>query len=101
MDWQPPVAPPPPEPGSVEQSPNGYAIASLALGVLWLLGIGSVLAVAFGYIARQRIAESNGRERGNSMATAGIVLGFIGIAVTAALFVLFMYMLIYSLNNFE
>ena len=100
MDWHPPAAAVPPEPGSVEQSTNRYAIASLVLGILWLLGIGSILALVFGFLAKQRIAASDGRERGDRMATAGIVLGVIGIVLAVA-FVLFAIALIYSLNNFE
>jgi hypothetical protein len=59
---------------------NGMAIASLVLGILWLCSVGSILAVIFGYMAKKQIKESGGAEQGDGMATAGIVLGWIGIA---------------------
>jgi len=58
---------------------NGMAIASLVLGILWFYGIGSVLALIFGYKARSEISLSAGTETGRGMATAGIVLGWIGV----------------------
>ena len=60
---------------------NGYAIASVLLGVLWILGIGSVFALIFGYRARREIKNSGGNQTGLGLATAGIVLGWIGIAI--------------------
>ena len=87
--WYPPEsapAPPPPgqfaapfQPGNVQRSTNGMAIASMVLGILCLYGIGSILALVFGYTARKQIAESQGTQQGGGMATAGIVLGWIGI----------------------
>jgi hypothetical protein len=59
---------------------NGFAIASVLLGVLWILGIGSVLALIFGYRARREIKSSGRYQTGLGLATAGIVLGWIGIA---------------------
>ena len=55
------------------------AIASLVLGILWIYWIGSVLALIFGYQARKQIAERG--ESGAGLATAGIVLGWIGVGV--------------------
>jgi hypothetical protein len=37
---------------------NGLAIASLVLGILWLGGLGSILALVFGYIAKKQIDDS-------------------------------------------
>lgn len=56
---------------------NGLAIASMVLGIVWIYWIGSVLALVFGYIAKRQIAERN--ESGAGMATAGIVLGWVGV----------------------
>ena len=62
---------------------NGMAIASMVLGILWLYWIGSVLALIFGYVARQQIMrEGHG---GDGMAVAGIVLGWVGVAVLSLL----------------
>jgi hypothetical protein len=61
------------------------AVASLALGVTWLWWIGSVLALIFGYMARRQIAERG--ESGAGLATAGIVLGWIGVGLFAVMVV--------------
>jgi hypothetical protein len=68
---------------------SGLAIASLVLGLIgWMLcGVGSVIAIVLGYIARNQIKQSWGRETGSGMATAGIILGFIGLALWMALFI--------------
>lgn len=60
------------------------------LGIIWIYWIGSVLALVFGYIAKRRIDESGGRETGRGLAVAGIVLGWIGVAV----FALFMFLVV-------
>jgi Domain of unknown function (DUF4190) len=83
--YPPPGAMPPgypayrPAPPAV-QTTNGLSIASLVLGIVWVAGIGAILAVIFGFIARKQIRESGGRQGGSGMALAGIILGFVGIA---------------------
>ena len=68
---------------------NGFAVASLVLSLVgWLpCGIGSVLAIVFGFIAREQIKRNPGREHGSGMATAGIVIGFVAIAFWLLFFV--------------
>ena len=63
---------------------NGFAVAALVLGIL-MSGITSVLAIIFGFIARAQIKRSQDAERGRGIATAGIVLGFVGIAASILL----------------
>jgi len=60
---------------------NGLAIASLVLGIVWVYGLGSILALVFGLLAKGQIDRSNGRETGRGMAIAGIVLGSIGVGL--------------------
>jgi Domain of unknown function (DUF4190) len=60
---------------------NGSAIVSVLLGVFWLAGIGSLLALVFGYRARREIKNSGGSQKGSSLATAGIILGWVGITI--------------------
>ncbi len=67
---------------------NGFAVASLVLGIVWVMGIGSILALVFGYIAKGQIDASGGRQTGRGMAIAGIVLGWIGVAFLLAMIVL-------------
>lgn len=60
---------------------NGFAIASLVLGIVGLTGfplIPSVLALIFGYKGKRQIDRSGGAEQGRGLAVAGIVLGWIG-----------------------
>jgi hypothetical protein len=49
------------------QKTNGLAVASLVCSFFfWILGIGAILAVLFGFIARGQIAKSNGAQKGSS-----------------------------------
>jgi hypothetical protein len=64
--------------------PNGLAIASLLLAVLWFAGLGAILALVFGYRARMQIKRSAGKQTGSGLATAGIILGWIGIVIVVA-----------------
>jgi len=75
--------PPPGQPAAAASQVNGLAIASVLLAVLWLAGIGAVLALVFGYRARSQINNSRGMQTGSGLATAGIILGWIGITILA------------------
>lgn len=83
--WAPPPGSPLPGYGP-PQSTNGLAIASMVLGILWIYWIGSILALIFGYIAKNQIKQRN--EAGGGMATAGIVLGWVGIGFLVILVVI-------------
>ena len=63
---------------------SGFAIASLVFGILG----GPLLSIPFGLIARRRIARSGGSLGGMGMATAGIALGCLWLAVIALVVVL-------------
>jgi hypothetical protein len=65
---------PAPRPGT-----SGLAIASLVLGILWIWGVGSLLAVIFGHVARSQIRRGE-RTGGAGMALAGLILGYVGLA---------------------
>ena len=67
-----------PLPEGYRTSTNRLAVASLVLGLVWLAGLASVPALVLGYRAKRAIARSGGTQRGRGMATAGIVLGWIG-----------------------
>jgi hypothetical protein len=91
--WQAQTPPPPPQPVVpqpvyVQARTNGFAIASLVLGILWIYWIGSILALVFGYIAKGQIDRSQGSETGAGMAIAGIVLGWIGAGTLLLIIVL-------------
>lgn len=67
-----------------QSTTSGMAIASLVTGLLWMYWIGSILAICLGYAAKREIRSNPGRIEGQGMATAGIVLGWIGIGMLAA-----------------
>lgn len=64
---------------------SGLAIAALVLGLLWVGGIGSILALVFGVIAIGQIKRSEGQITGRGMALAGAILGGLGVVVIAGL----------------
>jgi len=74
---------------------SGKAIASLVLGISGFLIIPivlSVLAIILGRSAKREIAERPGLG-GEGMATAGIVLGWCGVAVVLVGIVFFLFVL--------
>jgi hypothetical protein len=73
-------APQPPPPPTQPPMTNGYAVASLVLGIIWIFWLGSILALVFGYVGKAQIDRSGGAQAGRGLAIAGIVLGWIGIA---------------------
>jgi len=82
---QPPRAPVPPVPyplpATAQPPTNGMAIASLVCGLGQVIGgpIAGVAAIVLGHQARRRIRFTG--EQGNGLATAGLVLGYIGVGV--------------------
>lgn len=82
------VAPgyPPPTWSPRPTTTNGMAIASLVLGIVWVYWIGSVLAIIFGHLGLGQIKRSGGTQGGRGMAIAGLVLGYVGLAVLVLVF---------------
>jgi hypothetical protein len=63
---------------------SGKATAALILGILGIVFcpiVFSVLALVFGHQGRNEIDGSGGRISGRGLATAGIILGWIGIVI--------------------
>ena len=93
--WQTPAPPGQPvtQQGNWQQAPgaqqsSGKSTAALVLGILGLVFcplICSVLALVFGYQARREIDRSGGTLNGRGAATAGVVLGWIGVVIYGAL----------------
>ena len=89
-DRGPAPPPPPPQPAAYSYGAgapstpktNGFAIASLILGIIPCTGITSILAIVFGFIARNQIEQSGGTQQGSGMALAGIILGFVWIGIS-------------------
>jgi hypothetical protein len=79
------------------QRTSGYAIASIILGIAGFFVfpiVPSILAVVFGQKAREELRQEP-TLAGDGLATAGIVLGWVGIALVAIvlLFVLLLVVL--------
>jgi serine/threonine protein kinase len=75
-------------PAIVKPPSSGKAIASLVLGIFAILlacvavgGIPGILSVIFGHLALGNIRRSEGRLGGQSAAIAGLILGYLSIAV--------------------
>jgi|GEM_PF-6466613 hypothetical protein len=83
----PPIPPPPPaspgpRPPYVASKPtNGFAIAALvcSLATFVFCGIGSILGIVFGHIARRQIKRSG--EGGSGLALAGLIVGYVTLAL--------------------
>jgi hypothetical protein len=65
------------------------AFAGLVLGLLWLCGVGSLAAIVVSVVALRQVARSKGALTGKSLAIAGLVLGVIGLTISAAVLSLF------------
>jgi hypothetical protein len=107
--WSPPGSPPaaapsgvppPPPPPSGWDAPqatwstagygappktNALAIVSLVAGIAQFICfyfVGAIAAIVTGHIARGQIKRSQGRESGGGLALAGLILGYVGLALT-------------------
>jgi hypothetical protein len=84
---------PPPGPGAAVAT-NGFATASLVLGIIglvmfwavWVPFVLGILAIVFGAIGRSRAKQ--GAPNGG-LATAGLVLGIVSLVIAVLFFVLF------------
>ncbi|MEP7359430.1 MAG: DUF4190 domain-containing protein [Anaerolineales bacterium] len=75
--------PPPYQPAPLQNSTT--AIISLIAGIAGLTIfpiIGSIVAVILGHMAKGEIARSGGTLGGGGAATAGLVLGYVGIGLS-------------------
>jgi uncharacterized membrane protein len=77
---------PPPPPGYSAQpagGTNGLAIGALVASIAgFLCGIGLIIGLVLGYIAKNQIDQSGGTQEGRGLAVAAIVIGWIGVAIT-------------------
>lgn len=68
--------------GQPTRSNNSMALVSLIAGIAGLTvlpGIASIVAVITGHMARRQIAETG--EEGSGLATAGLILGWVGVGL--------------------
>jgi hypothetical protein len=97
-----PSEPPPPGSGGYGMPPGsgGYGVPQTNQKALWsmVLGIVSIVfcgllagipALILGNAAKREIAASGGAQGGLGMATAGVILGWISVAVTVLVLLIF------------
>jgi len=88
----PGVPPPGYQPGYARPLPtDGMAVASLIMGIVAFVFcplLAAALAIIFGYIAKGNIRSSGGALGGDGMATMGIILGFVNLAITAIVIII-------------
>jgi type IV pilus assembly protein PilA len=89
----PPSAPPPaapfpyvPPPVAAQET-SGKAVASLVCGIIGIFPF-SLVAVILGHISLSQIGKSAGRLKGRGLAIAGLVLGYLGLAVIPFIIIL-------------
>ncbi len=73
------------EPGATVPQTSGKAIVSLVFGIagfILLPLIAGIVAVIVGYSAKSDIRKSAGALKGEDMATAGIILGWVNLGLT-------------------
>jgi hypothetical protein len=71
---------------------SNKAIASLVCGVLFMCAPASIAAIILGHLAFVDIKRTAGRMTGKGMAIAGLVLGYVGIGLTALYFAFVFFM---------
>ncbi len=69
-----------PLPPGFQPATSGKAIGSLISGVFFFFLPASILAVVLGHWSLSDIRKSAGRLKGQGIATAGLVLGYVGVA---------------------
>jgi hypothetical protein len=92
MSYTPP--PPPPEAGGHGHTPpqtNQKALWSMILGIIAIAPCGpfaGIPALVLGGFAKKEIAAARGAQAGEGMATAGVVLGWISVAISVTLLII-------------
>jgi hypothetical protein len=96
--YEPPVpppatygAPPPPSYGP-PRGTNALAIASLVCSIVWACGAASLAAVITGHLARGQVRRTG--EQGGGMALAGLIIGYLGLAVVVGYLVFLVVVLV-------
>ena len=93
MSYTPP--PPPPEPGGygyAAPQTNQKALWSMILGILSIVACGllaGIPALILGSSAKKEIAAAGGAQSGEGMATAGVILGWISVAISVVVLLVF------------
>jgi hypothetical protein len=89
--------PVPPGTGYSRPPTNSLAVAALVCGIvqffgLWLLG--TIPAIVVGHMARKQVRQRN--EQGAGMALAGLILGYVGLALTVIFVIIIIIVAVHS-----
>jgi hypothetical protein len=79
---------------------NGMAVGALICGIAQFLGfwlLGTIPAIVLGHMARKEIRQTG--ERGAGMAMAGLVLGYVGVALTILFAIFIAYIAVAASHN--
>lgn len=83
-----------PRPQAPQAPPDGNAVASLVLGILGITVIPLIASILAVILGRASTGDAYKRgERGSTMARAGVILGWIGVAVPVVLVVVLVFTL--------
>jgi Domain of unknown function (DUF4190) len=88
--YQGPYSPYPPAPPT-----NGLAIAALVCGVGgFFIGLSFIPAIVCGHIARRQIRRTG--EQGGGLALAGLILGYVGVALFIVIVAVFVAIVVHA-----
>ena len=67
---------------------SGMAVASLVSGLFLFFFPMSIVAIVLGHLSLSQIRKSAGRLKGEGLAIAGLVLGYVGVAAIPAILII-------------
>jgi hypothetical protein len=71
---------------------SGMAVAAFVCSLIWFGGLGSLLAIVFGFLALSEIRQSHGQIRGKGLALAAVILGFVVLGIMAMVCILVLFL---------
>jgi Domain of unknown function (DUF4190) len=83
------------------QSTSGDAIAALVLGICGFVVcplVCSILAIVYAQKAKRDIRASGGRVGGDAYATAGLILGWVGVGICVLTVMAFVAMFVFAIG---
>ncbi|HEY5265438.1 MAG TPA: DUF4190 domain-containing protein [Acidimicrobiales bacterium] len=64
-----------------QRKTNGMAVASLVFSIVWIGGIGSIVAIILGLISQRKVKRTTGANDANKFAISGLIIGVGGLVV--------------------
>jgi TM2 domain-containing membrane protein YozV len=80
------------------------SIAALVVGIIGIVmpfAVPAIVALVLGYVSKGHIDRSGGMQGGRGFAIAGIVLGWIGVALGLVVIGIYAWFFTYAFNNPE